>query len=972
MVNKVDTQNSDQPNALKSPRQVGNQPHQPLGTPPGKKTSLLQIFYNLPISRKQSIALITCELISILGVGIGATLIITSSLRTQLLNEAKAELAISEVTYNLKVNQMGFGFRGQSDNPAIIEAAQTAAKQQNLSLVRKAQIKKILQNEVKARKIEYATLVGKDLKIIVNANADRQGEVFNPGNLVAQVLKNPTQLKVNTLVNWSELSKELPPLPSGFTNQDALIRYTITPVQDPNTKETIGALVSGDIVNGKLPIVSDTLNATGNGYSAVYSRKTTGEFSLATALDQGKSQNLNQAQPNVDLEDKSILTAAVAAKGKAVISRLAVGKQSYTIAAIAIANKILEEADGPRSVFDSQPVAVLVRGTPETTLNNSLQQSFIQQAITVLIALGVVSLSALILRRAIIRPIEELQQTAQKFASGDRTVRAQIFSSDEVGQLADTFNKMADNITNQSFRQANESKIAQLTNEITSRVRESLNSDQILNAAVNHTREAIPVERVFISRCEPTGNDTIVAASIDSSWQSIGSHINNFYFAPEYMEQYSQGKIIVNNDIHTAGLNNYQIAQLEQLDIKANIIIPILVNKQLYGLLVAHQCSSPRQWQEIEINLFQQVATQVGFALEQANLLAEVEQARQAAETVSREQRRQKETLQTQLMQMLTEVESASQGNLTVRADVTAGEIGIVADFFNSIIESLRLIVTKVKTSATQVSSAVGSNDEAIRALASNALQQAALISQTLNSIAEMTISIQTVAESARQAATVAHTASQTAEAGGKAMDLTVQNIMHLRETVSTTAKKVQRLGESSQEISRVVALINQIAMQTNVLAINAGIEAARAGEEGQGFTVVAVEIGELAARAAAATQEITHVVENIQRETSEVVEAMEQGTSQVVEGTRIVEDAKRSLSQILDVSRQIDALVQSISSATVSQVQTSQTVTTSMKEIAKVSERTSNASRQVSQSLQETVGISQELQATVDTFKVN
>ncbi len=972
MVNKVDTQNSSQPNARKSPRQVGNQPHQPLGSIPEKKPSILQKFYNLPISRKQFIALIACELISVLGVGIGATLNITNSLRSQLLNEARAELAISEITYNIKVNQMGLGFRGQSDNPAIVEAAETVAKQQSLSLVKKAQLKKILQNEVKARKIEYATLVGKDLRIIVNANADRQGEVFNPGNLVSQVLKNPTQIKANALVSWSELSKELPPLPSGFTNQDALIRYIVTPIQDPNTKETIGVLISGDIVNGKLPIVSDTLNATGNGYSAVYSHKTTGEFSLATALDKGKAQSLNQAQPNVDLEDKSILTAAVAAKGEPIILRLAVGEQTYTVAAKAIANKILEEADGSRLVFDSQPVAVLVRGTPETALNNSLQQSFLEQALTVLIALGIVSLSAFILRRAIITPIEQLQQTSQKFANGDRTVRAQIFSNDEVGQLADTFNQMADNITAQSFRQENESKIAQLINEITSRVRESLNSDQILNAAVTNTREALQADRVFIRRCEAIGLDTIVAADVDSLWPSLGTSINNFYFAPEYMEQYAQGKIIVNDDIHAGDLNNYQIIQLEQLDIKANIIVPILVNKQLYGLLVAHQCSNPRQWQEIEINLFQQVATQVGFALEQANLLAAVEQGRQGAETVSLEQRHQKETIQMQLMQMLTEVESASQGNLTVRAEVTSGEIGIVADFFNSIIESLRVIVTKVKTSATQVSSAVGSNEEAIRALASDALQQAAEISQTLNSIAEMTVSIQTVAESARQAATIAHTASQTAEAGGKAMDLTVQNIMHLRETVGTTAKKVKRLGESSQEISRVVALINQIAMQTNVLAINAGIEAARAGEEGQGFTVVAVEIGELAARAAAATREISHVVENIQHETGEVVEAMEQGTSQVVEGTRVVEDAKRSLNQILDVSRQIDALVQSISAATVSQVQTSQTVTASMKEIAKVSERTSNASRQVSQSLQETVGISQELQATVDTFKVD
>jgi len=227
------------------------------------------------------------------------------------------------------------------------------------------------------------------------------------------------------------------------------------------------------------------------------------------------------------------------------------------------------------------------------------------------------------------------------------------------------------------------------------------------------------------------------------------------------------------------------------------------------------------------------------------------------------------------------------------------------------------------------------------------------------------------VAENARQAAVVARLASTTAEAGGVAIDRSVQNIYTLRETVAETAKKVKRLGESSQRISKVASLIDQIALQTNLLAINAGIEAARAGEQGQGFAVVAEEVGQLAARSAAATKEIELIVTNIQQETSEVVEAMELGTTQVVEGTNLVGDAKQSLSKILEVSRQIDTLVQSISSATVSQAETSQAVTELMKEIAKVSERTSNSTRQVSGSLKETLGIAQELQASVGTFKV-
>jgi methyl-accepting chemotaxis protein PixJ len=234
-----------------------------------------------------------------------------------------------------------------------------------------------------------------------------------------------------------------------------------------------------------------------------------------------------------------------------------------------------------------------------------------------------------------------------------------------------------------------------------------------------------------------------------------------------------------------------------------------------------------------------------------------------------------------------------------------------------------------------------------------------------------MALSIQKVAENARMAATVSEKASKTAEMGGKTMDRTVDSIMGLRETVAETAKKVKRLGESSQQISKAVSLINQIALQTNLLAINASIEAARAGEEGRGFAVVAEEVGALAAQSAAATKEIEVIVDNIQRETSEVVDAMESGTTQVVEGTRQVEEAKESLNQIVKVSREIDELLQSISSATVSQAATSQVVKTLMEQITETSERTSDTSRQVSTSLQETVGIAQKLQSSVATFKV-
>jgi methyl-accepting chemotaxis protein len=276
-----------------------------------------------------------------------------------------------------------------------------------------------------------------------------------------------------------------------------------------------------------------------------------------------------------------------------------------------------------------------------------------------------------------------------------------------------------------------------------------------------------------------------------------------------------------------------------------------------------------------------------------------------------------------------------------------------------------------VKKAAGQVNISVDENAGAIRELADEALKQAQEINRTLDSVEQMTLSIQAVAGSANQAAEVARTAFTTAEAGGLAMDRTVESIVDLRDTVTEAATQVKLLGASTQQISKVVSLINQIALQTNVLAINASIEASRAGEAGRGFTVVAEEIGQLASKSAAATKEIEQIVESIQLETNKVVRSMELGNNQVIEGANFVEDSKLSLGRILEESHQIYQLVQSISSATVSQAQTAQAVTNLMKEIATASEGTSEYSRQISNSLERTVEVAQQLQVSVGTFKV-
>jgi methyl-accepting chemotaxis protein PixJ len=527
--------------------------------------------------------------------------------------------------------------------------------------------------------------------------------------------------------------------------------------------------------------------------------------------------------------------------------------------------------------------------------------------------------------------------------------------------------------TEQRQQKEAEAKRARAFADMTKQILRSLNLEDIFSTTVRQVQQALKADRVVIYRFDSDLSGTMIAESVGSAWTiALGAEVEDSCLKVNHGGLYRQGRVRAINDIYQANLSKCHLQLLERFEVKANLVAPIMLRDELIGLVIAHQCSAPRVWQEAEINWLAQVATQVGIALEQATLLELTEQARQEAEVRSQEQRQQKEALQRQLAELLNDVQGAAKGDLTVLANVTDGEIGTVADFFNSIIASLRGIVTQVKQAAVQVNVSLGEDEAAIRQLSDQALTQAEETIRTLDSVEQMTLSIQAVAESAHQAATVARTASATAQAGGQAMERTVQGILKLRETVAGTSKKVKRLGQSSQEISKAVYLIKQIAQATNMLAINAGIQTAQENEGSQGFAAVAEEISELAERSTVATQEIEQIVDNIQRETSEVVEAMELGTSQVVEGTHLVEETKHSLSQILEVSRQIDELVQSISSATVSQAQTSQAVTNLMQKIATVSEQTSQSSQKISDSLQQTVTVAQKLQASVGVFKVD
>ncbi|MEG4344799.1 methyl-accepting chemotaxis protein [Microcoleus sp. A003_D6] len=337
----------------------------------------------------------------------------------------------------------------------------------------------------------------------------------------------------------------------------------------------------------------------------------------------------------------------------------------------------------------------------------------------------------------------------------------------------------------------------------------------------------------------------------------------------------------------------------------------------------------------------------------------------------SDEQEQAKEDLQRQVIRLLDDVEGAARGDLTVTAEVTADVLGAVADSFNLTIQNLREIVHQVKQAAREVSKGATDSAKFAGDLSSDALRQAEELAATLNSVQVLTDAIQRVAESAREAEEVARGAAATALRGGEAVERTVAGILEIRETVAETTRKVKRLAEASQEISKIVALIATIASRTNLLALNASIEAARAGEAGRGFAIVADEVRQLADRSAKSLKEIEQIVMQIQSETGAVMTAMEEGTQQVIEGTRLAEQAKRSLEDIIQVTNRIDVLVRSITADTVEQNETARSVASVMQAVELTAQETSQEAQRVSGALQNLVGVARDLLTSVERFRV-
>ncbi|MGF1587883.1 MAG: methyl-accepting chemotaxis protein [Pleurocapsa sp.] len=352
-------------------------------------------------------------------------------------------------------------------------------------------------------------------------------------------------------------------------------------------------------------------------------------------------------------------------------------------------------------------------------------------------------------------------------------------------------------------------------------------------------------------------------------------------------------------------------------------------------------------------------------------MAGQIEDLLYTQETETKQQRQEKELLQQGVMSLLLDVEGAQRGDLTVRAQMTDGAVGSIADAFNATMGKLRGLLQEVQTVSAEVGQLSLAGEDSVRQLSESAISQTAEINQALSSIDEINQSVETVANYAQQAAKIARNGSIQAREGDLAMDATVNSIEKIRDTVANTSKKVKQLAESSQEIAQIVEIISGISEKTNLLAFNASVEAARAGEHGEGFRIVAEEVRRLADRITEATKDIQELVDTIQQDTTSVLQGMETSTTEVVNGSELVRMTKLNLRSLADTSKQIDEYLKYISTSTIDQTNTSQQVNQKISGIATLARTNSTEAQNVVQSLRILVSEAKNLQSSISQFKL-
>ncbi|MDZ4871222.1 MAG: hypothetical protein CLLPBCKN_000610 [Chroococcidiopsis cubana SAG 39.79] len=448
---------------------------------------------------------------------------------------------------------------------------------------------------------------------------------------------------------------------------------------------------------------------------------------------------------------------------------------------------------------------------------------------------------------------------------------------------------------------------SQLLAQVTRRIRASLNEEDILKTTVEEARKAIKTDRVLVYGFDADWYGTVIAESVLPGFpKAMWAQIQDPCFAHGYVEKYQQGRVNAIDDIYAADLSECYLQQLEPFAVRANLVAPILKDDRLFGLLIAHECAKPRHWQQWEIDLFTQLATQVGFALDHARLLNQIDRAYQTATATSQEERQQKEGLQRQISELL------------------------------------RSSQTSVKTLSQE---AIAQMDSVT--LAYDRVQAVAQVTEKI---------VATVQQTERQV----EQAKPTVETGDRVVSQAVDTIVAAQSAIIDVTQKLDRLDRATQKLPRMMETIAQVMYQLQLQTMNIKFAVSRTSNgRGEEFTSMSEKILSSLQQLETEFSQIKLLVANIQAETKEAAIAID--GSEAIFNPQLRAETQQKLDRIVAFSLQMIAFFEQVSQVAANQSEVSTSAERAIVEAASIASKTSAQAMAMAESLTKLAAVTQE-----------
>ncbi len=597
---------------------------------------------------------------------------------------------------------------------------------------------------------------------------------------------------------------------------------------------------------------------------------------------------------------------------------------------------------------NKQPVAALVLASDITPSVLSLYSRVRNMVLfVVLIAAFLTGSLYFILKRKLFNPIAESAQFAQELETGDFYEMPTFPDENEITQLQKALARMGVRVTK---------KISDMRTFIETLVNTSNSAtlDEAMTNIIKGAQKLTHAKYGALSLFDDQGK--VLKFYTEGMSEEEKKRIAHYPEGKGLLGYIHQTKKVLRLDDMKKHPNSVGFPPGHP-PMKSLLAAPIIHKGKSLGNLYLTDKNGSEPFDEEDEELIKYLVELIPVVISEKISRAEIERVKQYLEENTRE-----------LQQILNEL---SQGNLTLEVKQKDGDdvISRIYAALYTMVNNLRELITQIKDASATLASAsteISSSADQLAAAGQQQTMQANEVAAAVEQMAEITRSN---TENAKNTAVQARGNSDIAKEGAEIVRRTVHKMGEISRVVSSAAETVKRLGDASAQINEIISVINEIAEQTNLLALNAAIEAARAGEHGKGFAVVADEVRKLAERTTQATQEIENMIRNIQKETQDAVKSMESGTREVTEGIELARQAGEALDKIEQSAQKVGEFVEMISVSSEEQYSAISQIAKNIDSITSVVKESSNGIQEIARSAAELSRLTEYLNSLIGRF---